>query len=159
MPLVVYALFDDEEQAEQARVDLTRRNPNADGVDVQPHERTIDANHLPDSGTYYGRNLFVATAVGSLFFMACGVGLGIAETIPGVGVGMGLLLGLISGTVIGIYTGMQAGTRVAKEPIAALSERVEAGAILLTIEVFSRHQADTLVDELDDRGAEVSGIC
>ena len=158
MPHVVYALFEDAELAEKTRADLTRRTSNT-GYDVQPHERHIDANQLPDSATFYGRNLVMATTVGSVFFVACGAVLGIYDVIPGVGPGMGMLLGLICGTVIGIYTGMQAGTRVAKEPIAVLAPQVEAGAVLLTIEVSARHNADKLVDDLDERGADECGIC
>lgn len=159
MPHLVYALFSDAEAADAVRTELMRRDEEGPGYDVQPHERRLDANQLPESATTYGRNMVVATAVGSVFFMIAGVTVGAYDVVPGMGPGMGLLLGLISGLVIGIYTGMQAGTRVAKAPIQVLGPRLLEGAVLLTIEVSTREEAERLVDRLDERDAEQSGIC
>ena len=159
MPHVVYALFDDAERGERVRAELSRRDGDGQGLDVQPHERHLDANQLPESATYYGRNMIVTTAAGSVFFMIAGAVVGAYDIVPGMGAGLGVLLGLISGVVIGIYTAMQAGTRVAKEALRELAPRIEQGAVLLTIEVFTRTEADRLVDLLDEREADESGIC
>lgn len=156
---MVYALFTDSATADAVCTDLTRRGEGGPGYDVQPHAHHLDANQLPESATTYGRNMLMSTVVGSVFFMIVGVVVGIYEVVPGLGPGMGVLLGLISGVVIGIYTAMQAGTRVAKEPIAVLGPRLQEGAVLLTVEVSTRKEAERLVDQLDERNAETSGIC
>ncbi|MCA9649379.1 MAG: hypothetical protein KC501_05690 [Myxococcales bacterium] len=159
MSHVVYALFADAQVADQVRSDLSRRGEGGLGLDVQPHERHLDANQLPEAATSFGRNMIVTTVIGSVFFMIAGVVIGWMDLVPGMGPGMGVLLGLISGVVIGIYTALQAGTRVAKEPLLELAPRLEQGAVLLTIEVPTRGQAESIVDDLDERGAETSGIC
>ncbi len=159
MPHVVYALFEDAEVADLARADLSRGAPHGPGHDVQPHERRLDPDRLPDAATSYGRQLVMSTTLGSAVFMIAGAILGAYDVVPGMNVDMGVLLGLISGTVIGVYTGMQAGTRVAKAPLLELAPRLGQGAVLLTIEVSRRELADQLVDELDERGARPSGIC
>ncbi len=159
MPHVVYALFEDTEAADLACADLSRRPPEGPGHDMQAHETRLDPDRLPDAATSYGRQLVMSTAVGSAFFIIAGAVLGAYDVVTGMGVGMGMLLGLISGVVIGVYTGMQAGTRVAKAPLLELAPRLGQGAVLLTAEVFRRQDAETLVDELDERGADTSGIC
>lgn len=159
MSHVVYALFTDPEVAEGARADLSRHGAGAPGLNVQPHERRLDANQLPEAATSFGRNMVVTTAIGTAFFVVAGIVVGLLDLVPGMGPGMGVLLGIISGTVVGVYTAMQAGTRVAKPALAELAPRVEAGAVLLTIELESRSRAEALVDDLDERGAEVCGVC
>lgn len=159
MSTVVYALFADAEAADRAHAELSRAGAHGPGHDVRPHERHLDTNQLPESATTYGRNMAMATAVGSLFFMIAGGVIGTTELVPGMGVGMGIVLGLISGVVIGVYTGMQAGTRVAKPPIGALAHRLPEGAVLLTIEVSSHHEAERVVEQVDELGAETSGLC
>lgn len=159
MSHVVYALFADPEVADRARAELSRRGEGAPGLDVYAHERHLDANQLPEAATSFGRNMVITTAIGSVFFVVAGVVIGMLDIVPGMGPGMGVLLGLISGVVIGIYTAMQAGTRVAKPPLLELAPRLEHGAVLLTIEVESRTRAEGIVDDLDERGADSSGIC
>jgi hypothetical protein len=94
-----------------------------------------------------------------VFFTVAGVVVGAYDLVLGMGPGMGAVIGLITGLVIGVFTAMQAGTRVAKPPLLALAPRLSAGAVLLTIEVDGRGQAERLVDELDERGADTTGIC
>lgn len=159
MPHVVYALFEDAKLAEGIRAELSRGGKDGRGLDVRPHEHRLDANQLPEGATNFGRNLVVTTAVASVFFMVAGLAIGLYDVVPGMGPGMGLAIGLITGVVIGVYTAMQAGTRVAKPPLLELAPRLPQGAVLLTIEVDTRREADGLVDELDERGAETVGIC
>ncbi|MCX4243695.1 MGR2/ROMO1 family protein [Paraliomyxa miuraensis] len=159
MPQVVYALFEDAKAADQVRADLSRGGKDGPGLDVRPHERRLDANQLPEGATTFGRNLVITTAIASVFFMVTGLVLGLYDVVVGMGPGMGLAIGLITGLVIGVYTAMQAGTRVAKPEILELAPRVSQGAVLLTIEVDTRREADQVVDQLDDRGADTVGIC
>ena len=159
MPHVVYALFEDAEVADQVRSELTRGGKDGPGLDVRPHERHLDANQLPEGATNFGRNMVVTTAIASVFFTVAGVVVGAFDLVLGVGTFMGAVIGLITGVVIGVYTAMQAGTRVAKPPILALAPRLPQGAVLLTIELDHRHEAERLVEQLDERGAETSGIC
>jgi hypothetical protein len=156
---VVYALFDDPEAADRVRADLSRGGKDGPGLDVHPHERRLDANQLPEGATNFGRNMVVTTAIASVFFTVAGVVVGAYDLVLGMGPGMGAVIGLITGLVIGVFTAMQAGTRVAKPPLLALAPRLSAGAVLLTIEVDGRGQAERLVDELDERGADTTGIC
>lgn len=159
MPHVVYALFEDAEAAEQIRAELSRVGKGGPGLDVRQHERRLDANQLPEGATSFGRNLVIMTALSSAFFMIAGFVLGLYDVVVGMGPGMGLAIGLITGVVIGVFTAMQAGTRVAKAPLLELAPRLPAGAVLLTIEVESRHEADQIVDDLDERGADSVGVC
>lgn len=159
MPRLVYALFDDAEDADRARADLTRCGEGGLGLDVQPHERQLDANQLPESGTTYGRNIVITTAIACVVFMIAGVGVGLYDVVPGIGPGMGVMLGFIFGVVMGVYTAMQAGTRTAKAPLLELAPRLPQGAVLLTVEVSRGTEADRVIDEFDERGAETSGVC
>lgn len=159
VPHVVYALFEDPEAADEVRSDLSRGGKDGRGLDIRAHERRLDANQLPEGATYFGRNLVVTTVISSVFFMVSGLVLGLYDVVVGMGPGMGTAIGLITGVVIGVYTAMQAGTRVAKAPLLELAPRLPAGAVLLTIEVDTRGEADRLVDELDERGADTCGIC
>jgi hypothetical protein len=159
VPHVVYALFEDPEAADRVRADLTRGGKGGRGLEVKPHEHRLDANQLPEGATYFGRNLVVATAIATVFFGVTGLFLGIYDVVLGMGPGMGVVIGVITGVVIGVFTGMQAGTRVAKPPLVALAPRLPAGAVLLTIEIDARGEAERLVDELGERGAETAGIC
>lgn len=159
MPHVVYALFSDPEAADQVRAELTRGGKDGPGLDVRPHERHLDANQLPEDATTFGRNMVITTAIASVFFTVAGVVVGAFDLVLGVGPFMGAVIGLITGLVIGVYTAMQAGTRVAKPPILALAPRLPAGAVLLTVEVDTRGEAERVVERLDERGAETTGIC
>jgi hypothetical protein len=159
VPHVVYALFDDPQMADQVRAELSRGGKAGPGLDVRPHERHLDANQLPEGATTFGRNMVVTTAIASVFFTVAGVVVGAYDVVLGMGPGMGAVIGLITGLVIGVFTAMQAGTRVAKPPLLALAPRLPQGAVLLTIEVDSRGEAAKIVDQLDDRGAEATGIC
>jgi hypothetical protein len=159
VPHVVYALFDDAEAADRIRAELSRGGKGGRGLEVKPHERRLDANQLPEGATYFGRNLVVATAIATVFFGVAGLVLGLYDVVLGMGPGMGVVIGVITGVVIGVFTGMQAGTRVAKPPLVALAPRLPEGAVLLTIELDSRTEAQRLVEELDERGAETAGIC
>ncbi len=158
MSHVVYALFPDPEAADQVRAELSRGG-SGPGLDVRPHERHLDANQLPEDATTFGRNMVITTAISSVFFTVAGIVVGLYDVVIGMGPGMGAAIGLITGLVIGIYTAMQAGTRVAKPPLLALAPRLPQGAVLLTIEVDSRGQAEKVLDQLDGRGAESTGIC
>ncbi len=160
MPHVVYALFEDPETADEVRADLSRGGKGGRGLEARAHERRLDANQLPEGATYFGRNLVVATAISCVFFTIAGLVLGLYDVVLGMGPGMGVVIGLITGVVIGVYTAMQAGTRVAKPPLLALALRLPQGAVLLTIEVDSRRQAEKVLEQLDERGvAEATGIC
>lgn len=159
MPHVVYALFEDSEVADRIRAELSRGGKGGRGLEVKPHERWLDANQLPEGATYFGRNLMVATVISCVFFGLAGLVLGLYDVVLGMGPGMGVVIGLITGVVIGVFTGMQAGTRVAKPPLVALAPRLPAGAVLLTIEVDTRGEAERLVDELEERGADTAGVC
>jgi hypothetical protein len=159
VPHVVYALFDDPAAADQVRSELSRGGTGP-GLDVRPHERHLDANQLPEAATTFGRNMVVTTAISSVFFTVAGVVVGAYDVVIGMGPGMGAVIGLITGVVIGVFTAMQAGTRVAKPPLLALAARLPQGAVLLTIEVDSRRQAEKVLEQLDERGvAEATGIC
>jgi hypothetical protein len=158
VPHVVYALFDDPRAADQVRAELSRGGTGP-GLDVRQHERHLDANQLPEAATTFGRNMVVTTAISSVFFTVAGVVVGAYDVVIGMGPGMGAAIGLITGLVIGVFTAMQAGTRVAKPPLLALAPRLPQGAVLLTIEVDSRRAAETVLEQLDDRGAETTGLC
>jgi hypothetical protein len=159
VPHVVYALFQDPEVADKLRAELARGGKEGPGLDVRPHERRLDANQLPEGATNFGRNMVITTAISTVFFTAAGVLVGAYDLVLGMGPFMGLVIGVITGVVIGVYTAMQAGTRVAKPPLLALAPRLPQGAVLLTIEVDTRTEAERIVDLLDERGAETSGIC
>lgn len=159
MPHVVYALFDDAELADRVRAELSRGGKDGPGLDVRPHERHLDANQLPEGATTFGRNLVITTAVACAFFGAAGVVLGLYDVVVGMGPGMGMVIGVITGVVIGVFTAMQAGTRIAKPPLLALAPRLPEGAVLLTIEVDTRGEAERIVADLDERGADPVGIC
>ncbi len=159
MSHVVYALFADANAADEVHAELSRVGNGGPGHDVCHHVRHLDTNQLPEGATTYGWNMAMATIVGSVFFMLAGAIIGAYDVVPGMGPGMGILLGLISGVVIGVYTAMQAGTRIAKAPIQALAPRLPQGAVLLTIEVETRQQADTVIEYVDEHDAEDFGIC
>lgn len=159
MPHVVYALFSDPEAADRVRAELTRGGKDGPGLDVRPHERYLDANQLPEDATTFGRNMVVTTTIASVFFTVAGVVVGAFDLVIGMGPFMGATIGLITGVVIGVFTAMQAGTRVAKPPLLALAPRLPAGAVLLTIEVDTRREAEQVVEQLEERGAETTGIC
>lgn len=159
VPHVVYALFEDPEAADRVRADLSRGGNGGRGLDARIHEHRLDANQLPEGATNFGRNFVVTTAISSAFFTVGGLVLGLYDVVLGMGPGMGVAIGLITGLVIGVYTAMQAGTRVAKAPLLELAHRLPQGAVLLTVEVDTRREADGLVDEIDERGADTCGVC
>jgi hypothetical protein len=159
VPHVVYALFSDPEAADRVRAELTRGGKDGPGLDVRPHEHHLDANQLPEGATTFGRNMVVTTAISSVFFTVAGVVVGAFDLMLGVGPFMGGAIGLITGLVIGVYTAMQAGTRVAKPALLALAPRLPAGAVLLTIEVDTHREAERVIELLDERGADTTGIC
>jgi hypothetical protein len=156
---VVYALFEEPEAADRIRAELSRGGKGGPGLDVRAHERHLDANQLPEGATSFGRNMVITTAIASVFFTVAGLVVGAYDLVLGVGPFMGVVLGLITGLVIGVFTAMQAGTRVAKPPLLALAPRLPQGAVLLTIEVATRGEAERIVEQLDERGAETAGIC
>lgn len=157
MPHVVYALFQDPKTADEVRAELTRGSGPA--LDVRPHERHLDANQLPEGATTFGRNMVITTAIACVFFTTAGVVVGAYDVVLGMGPFMGAVIGVITGLVIGVFTAMQAGTRVAKLPLLALAPRLPQGAVLLTIEVDTRSEAERVVEQLAERGAETTGIC
>lgn len=159
MPHVVYALFDDPEAGDRVRAELSRGGKDGPGLDVRPHERHLDANQLPEGATTFGRNMVVTTAIACVFFTVTGLVVGAYDLVLGVGPFMGVVIGLITGLVIGVFTAMQAGTRVAKPPLLALAPRLPQGAVLLTIEIDTRREAERIVEQLDERGAATTGIC
>jgi hypothetical protein len=159
VPHVVYALFEEPEAADRIRAELSRGGKGGPGLDVRAHERHLDANQLPEGATSFGRNMVITTAIASVFFTVAGLVVGAYDLVLGVGPFMGVVLGLITGLVIGVFTAMQAGTRVAKPPLLALAPRLPQGAVLLTIEVATRGEAERIVEQLDERGAETAGIC
>lgn len=159
MSHVVFALFEDSAVADKACTELSRRGEGEPGLDARVHEKHLDTNQLPEGATFFGRNLVWNTVGGSVFFAVSGIIIGIYEVVPGLSAAMGALLGVISGAVIGVYTAMQAGTRVAKEPIQALAPRLPQGDVLLTVEVDGRARAESIVEDLEERGATESGIC
>lgn len=159
MPQVVYALFQDPEVADQVRSELSRGGKGGPGLDVRAHERHLDANQLPEDATSFGRNMVVTTTISTVFFTASGVVVGLFDVVIGMGPFMGAVIGIITGVVIGVFTAMQAGTRVAKAPLLALAHRLPQGAVLLTIEVDTRGEAERIVEQLGERGVEAVGIC
>jgi hypothetical protein len=156
---VVYALFEDPEAADRVRVELSRGGKGGPGLDARLHERHLDANQLPEGATSFGRNMVITTVISSVFFTVAGLVVGAYDLVLGLGPFMGVVLGLITGLVIGVFTAMQAGTRVAKPPLLALAPRLPQGAVLLTIEVGTHGEAERIVEQLDERGAETAGIC
>lgn len=159
VPHVVYALFEDPEAADVVRADLSRGGDDGRGLDARLHERRLDANQLPEGATSFGRNFVITTAISSAFFGIAGLVMGLYDVVLGMGPGMGVAIGIITGVVVGVYTAMQAGTRVAKPPLLELAPRLPQGAVLLTVELDSRSEAERLVVELDERGADTCGIC
>lgn len=159
MPHVVYALFQDAEVADRVRAELSRGGKGGPGLDVRPHERYLDANQLPEDATTFGRNMVVTTTISTVFFTVAGLVVGAYDVVIGMGPFMGVVIGVITGVVIGVFTAMQAGTRVAKAPLLALAPRLPQGAVLLTIELDHRGEAERIVELLDERGAETTGIC
>jgi hypothetical protein len=159
VPHVVYALFEDPKAADHVRAELSRGGKDGPGLDVRAHERRLDANQLPEEATSFGRNMVVTTAIASVFFTTAGLVVGAYDLVLGLGPFMGVVLGLITGLVIGVFTAMQAGTRVAKPPLLALAPRLPQGAVLLTIEVDSRSEAERVVEQVVEHGAETAGIC
>lgn len=159
MPHVVYALFQDPEAADRLRAELVRGGKDGPGLDVRAHERRLDANQLPEDATSFGRNMKVTTAISTVFFTVAGLVVGAYDLVLGMGAFMGVVIGSITGVVVGVFTAMQAGTRVAKPPLLALAHRLPEGAVLLTIEVDTRGQAERVLEQLDDRGAEATGLC
>lgn len=159
MPQVVYALFEDAKVADQVRSELSRGGKGGPGLDVRAHERHLDANQLPEDATSFGRNMVVTTTISTVFFTVAGVVVGAYDVVIGMSAFMGMVIGLITGVVIGVFTAMQAGTRVAKAPLLALAHRLPQGAVLLTIEVDTRGEAERIVEQLGERGTETVGIC
>lgn len=159
MPHVVYALFQDAAVADEVRAELARGGKGGPGLDARAHERHLDANQLPEGATSFGRNMVVTTTISTVFFTVAGLVVGAYDVVLGMGPFMGVVIGLITGVVIGVFTAMQAGTRVAKPPLLALAHRLPQGAVLLTIELDTRGEAERIVERLDERGAETSGIC
>jgi hypothetical protein len=149
MSIVVYALLE-RSAADAAEAELRRDHVGGHLNVAQVHERTLDANILPEGATEFGRNLLIAMAAGGVFMAAAGAIAGAMDLMLGMGVGMGVALGFVTGLLMGLVGAMQAGTRVAKLPLRELEPRMTEGRAVLVIEVDARHEA-AAVDSVLER--------
>lgn len=139
MASVVYALFADGARATEAELALRKDQPKGAPRVAQLHRRApLPGNELPEPATEFGRNLLLAMVGGAGFMAAAGGIAGALNLMLGMGVALGIGLGALTGTLMGLVGAMQAGTRHAKQALVDLQPRIQAGAVLLLIEVPGR---------------------
>jgi hypothetical protein len=153
---IVFGLFADKPSAEQALDELRRTHPNSA---VQSHERSpLDGNYLPEAATEIGRNTLIAVIVGGVVGLVLGTIAGATLDI-GLTVGIGAAFGLLTGVLSGMLGGMMAGTRMPKQPLREVAERLGEGRVLLTVEVDDPAQVEPVELVLEQHTGDFVGSC
>jgi hypothetical protein len=160
MASLVYAVFAEAAAAQEATTELTRNTSEHPAFGVQTHTRApLNGDDLPESATEIGRNTIIAVVVGAVVGLSLGLVAGSALDIMGLTSTIGAMFGLVTGTLSGLLGGMMAGTRRPKLALREAAERLEAGQVLLTIEVTDAGHVDLVEGILVDRGAAVVDHC
>ncbi|MCA9714196.1 MAG: hypothetical protein H6713_01900 [Myxococcales bacterium] len=157
MANVVYGVFPSNEASEPAIHELVNHTPP---FSVQTFEnQPIDANHLPEGATEFGRNIVLSTIWGGVLGAIFGLVSTAFYVFPGFGPVLNTLFGAASGVIIAFYTVIMAGTRIAKQPILEIERQLGDGPILLVIETESRKDADTVAECLEKHAADPVDYC
>jgi hypothetical protein len=158
MEKLVYALFDDHDQAAAAVDDMLANGVPKDVVSVVMHEGHLHAEDVQNPGTQAKR-----------FAWAGGLATGVAAAVAGgmvagssgmVGVGP-LAVALFSGaygTLLGGLVAAISGSSDAKPQIEHLAAEVEKGKVLVTIDLAKKRAAVRCEDLLERHGAHHIGM-
>lgn len=157
---IVFGLFPDKATADRAGEELRRAGDGHPAFAVQSHDRSpLDGNYLPEAATEIGRNTMVAIIVGGIGGLVLGTIAGATLDIVGLTVGIGAGFGLLTGVLSGMLGGMMAGTRLPKQPLREIAERLGEGRVLLSVEVEDPAHVEVVEALLEKHTGDFVGSC